>query len=335
MVQPQLRGAGGEHGPCLAGQLAGARTQRGHARQRCRDARPAGAGPASVLPAGVLPARTVTAAWLPAPLRDTGRPRHGGDGSRHEAGGSLRRPRAGQHDAVGAAGAEQDRGVVSRVGSGPARVGVRVHERRRAGRGLVHGREDPVKEPPGDRGPHRGKGLVQLRRQAGRRLAGAPALPREPLVQDCPDTARQPAGIDARLPEGSAAGRAEAHVKQPAGRPAWRAATGLVVRAEVVEAVPAAGFEFDPVDAAERGDLGRQGRRVPGHLRRGDAQRPRVCVAVGVAHRVFRVRGGEPVVVRDHHPRADLQPRCAQPFRRPLERAGQLWSPGRAVAGGG
>jgi hypothetical protein len=90
------------------------------------------------------------------------------------------------------------------------------------------------------------------------------------------------------------AGAAEAEREQVRPGPAEADAAGLVVRVQMLAAVPAAGLEFHPGRAGPRGRLGGEGGRVRADLRPGGAQRPAVTVAVGVAYGLLRVRLREP-----------------------------------------
>jgi len=101
----------------------------------------------------------------------------------------------------------------------------------------------------------------------------------------------------------------------PGGRP-----RGLVVRAQVLDAVPAAGFELDRVGLGQARHVTGQRDSVLPDGGRGEAQRPRVWVAEGVAHRRRRHHRAEPVVVGQHGPRGHRQAAGAQRGGGALER---------------
>jgi hypothetical protein len=87
---------------------------------------------------------------------------------------------------------------------------------------------------------------------------------------------------------------------------------GLVVRALMVVAIPTAGLELEAVDVRTRRDLGHQRRGVLADLVLGDAQRPRVAVAICVAYCDVGKRLAQTGVVREHDPGVHAEPGRAQ-----------------------
>jgi hypothetical protein len=106
---------------------------------------------------------------------------------------------------------------------------------------------------------------------------------------------------------------------------------GLVVRALMVIAVPTARLELEAVEVRTRRNLGHQRRGVLADLVLGDAQRPRVVVAVCVAYCDVGKRFAQTGVVREHDPRVDAEPGRAQIGRGRAEGVGA----GHPPCGGG
>ncbi len=288
VVQPQVGGPRGQHRGGLPAQVGGAGSERGHGGEGGGDP-PSGRGSSGGAP----------------------HPRRRG----------RRRAGALQDDAVGAGRAEQHVRVVARVRAGRAGVGMGVHEQVLAGRSVPRGGQHAVQEGPSGIGAGGGDRPSQLAQFLSHRCRGPGG--RAPLiggVQRGPGLPGRRAGIDAGVPQRPGARRAEAGVQQPAGY-SRRGAARLVMRAAVVEAVPAARLQLDLVHAVQRGDLGGQRDRVGGHLRGGDAQRPRVDVPVSVPDCAVRVGRGEAPVVRDHDPGVHPEPGRVQGVRGPLERS--------------